>query len=225
MQLVIGNKGEIGSAIQEVLGCDGVDINDGSTMPYDVLHICIPYSDRFLDIVNEYAVWYKPSLIVIHSTVPIGTTDQIENAVHSPVRGVHPNLVKGIQTFVKYFGGEKAEEAAKLFEDKGVKTQIVKDARTSEAIKLFDTTQYGLQIMIEKEIYKYCQDNNLDFEAVYRDANRTYNEGYIKLKKPEVVRPWLKQVDGTIGGHCVLPNLELFDWWLADLLKEQNNNY
>lgn len=224
-QLVVG-MGEVGTAIAEIIGCEGIDMDFVSIDLHKVIHICIPYSQDFIDIAKAYVKESQAELVIIHSTVPIGTTDKIPNAVHSPIRGIHPNLAEGIKTFVKYFGGKKAREASKIFEELGIETKVVKDARTSEAMKLLDTTQYGLQIMIEKEIYKFCQDNNVDFADAYHSANQTYNEGYMKLGKPEVVRPWLTHIEGKIGGHCVIQNLELIDWWMADLLKSMNNkNY
>jgi UDP-N-acetyl-D-mannosaminuronate dehydrogenase len=129
--------------------------------------------------------------------------------VHSPIRGVHPHLAKGIKTFVKYFGGKKAKEAAKVFERLGVKTKVFKDARTTEAIKLWDTSQYGRLIMLEKEIHQWCKENKIDFDAVYTQANKDYNTGYVALGRPEVVRPYLKHMPGPIGGHCVTPNSKL----------------
>ena len=53
-----------------------------------VMHIAIPYSDNFERIVKEYHKLYKPSLIIIHSTVKPGTTLLLNRAgiscVHSP---------------------------------------------------------------------------------------------------------------------------------------------
>ena len=82
-------------------------------------------------------------------------------------------------------------------------------------------------IMLEKEIYKYCKDNNLDFDIVYSDSNRTYNYGYNKLDKKNVIRPILKQVDGKIGGHCIVSNAKILSEksWMAKLLVNQNNKY
>jgi UDP-N-acetyl-D-mannosaminuronate dehydrogenase len=129
--------------------------------------------------------------------------------VHSPIRGVHPNLAKGIKTFVKYFGGKDAKKAASIFSRLGIKTKVFKEAKTTEALKLWDTTQYGRLIMLEKEIHEWCKENKVDFKAVYTEANKDYNEGYTKLGRPEVVRPYLKHVEGPIGGHCVTPNAKL----------------
>lgn len=207
--LVIG-RGEVGKAVQAVLECDGIDKGETKTGKYKYLHICIPYSDSFKKIVLDYQEEYmdEGGLLIIHSTVPLGTSESL-NAVHSPIRGVHPNLEEGVRTFVKYFGGQRAGEASAEFIKKGVKCEITSSARNTEAGKLWSTTQYGLFIALQKEIHEYCEENGLDFDVVYTQFNRTYNEGYAKLDMPHVLRPILKHVDGPIGGHCIQSNASI----------------
>ena len=55
---------------------------------------------------------------------------------------------------------------------------------------------------------KLCDEHNLDFMEVMTKYNNTYNEGYTKLGKLNVVRPVLYPTD-KIGGHCVIPNAKL----------------
>lgn len=221
-QLVIG-LGEVGTAIQAILDCDGYDVN--SMLPpekeYDVLHICFPYSEGFAGYVEAYIHTWRPKTVIVHSSVPVGTCDK--NAwIHSPVRGVHPNLELGIRTFVKYFGGIGSHEAANIFRAHGIICTAVNRASSTEALKLWDTTQYGLMIMIQKEIHRWCEENNVPFELIYTDANHTYSIGYEALNRPEVVRPYLRHMDGPIGGHCVIPNAHLLDSPLTELLIDFN---
>lgn len=226
-QLVIG-LGEIGSAIQNILGCDGHDPNKGvftENEPYYAIHICIPYSENFIDVVEMYQRRFSPKITVVHSTVPVGTCNKL-GAVHSPVTGRHPNMEEGIRTFTKYFGGIQAVVAALFFTEHGIKTTVYNDSDITEAMKLFSTTQYGLNILIEKEIHAWCERNNLPFEAIYTESNRDYNEGYEKLGVKDVCRSNLKHMDGAIGGHCVAPNLELLhDFPLGDLVKKYNDSW
>ena len=214
--IVIG-MGEVGKALFEVLESNPDysvgrhDINS-SFVPFSgrprAMHIAIPYSDRFEEIVRGYVRAYDPSMVIVHSSAPLGTCDK-NFWIHSPVRGVHPNIAKGLRTFVKYFGGIRSEEAADMFSALGIKTVAVPHARDCEAAKLWDTTQYGLMIVLNKVIYQWCKENGVDHELAYKDFNRTYNQGYIELGRPEVVRPYLKHMAGPIGGHCVIPNLPL----------------
>ncbi len=204
--LVVG-YGEVGKAIHKIIGGQYTSLTKSTwdCQKVDVVHICIPYSPTFNYDVKFYTDF--ADLTIVHSTVPVGTCDKL-GVVHSPIRGEHPHLEEGIRTFVKYFGGKNAEKAARIF-SVGITTKVYKEAKTTEAIKLWDTTQYGKLIMLEKQIYEWCQKNKVDFKAVYRDANKDYNEGYLLLGRPEVVRPYLKHIEGPIGGHCVLPNAKL----------------
>lgn len=200
--------GEVGTAIHAIVGGQYYSRSKSTwdQKHVDVAHICIPYSDSFP---QEVEKWKEESdLVIVHSTVPVGTCDAL-GVVHSPIRGVHPHLEKGIRTFIKYFGGKDAHKAALIFFDLGLRTKEFKEAKTTEALKLWDTTQYGRLIMLEKEIYEWCEKNGVSFEDIYRQANQDYNEGYIKLGRPDVVRPWLSHMPGPIGGHCVLPNAKL----------------
>ena len=208
VHLIVG-YGELGKTLHKVLGKAywydrERDCWDGETI--DVIHICFPYYEGFSKAVEEWKLHAR--LVIVHSSVPVGTCDAMR-VVHSPIRGVHPHLDKGIRTFVKYFGGRDARKAAKIFEKLRIKTRCFSEARITEAIKLWDTTQYGRLIMMEKEIYEWCQKNNLPFGYVYTMANKDYSEGYTKLGMKQVVRPYLKHVEGPIGGHCVLPNAKL----------------
>jgi hypothetical protein len=56
---------------------------------------------------------------------------------------------------------------------------------------------------------KLCDQYGIDFEKAVTDFNKTYNEGYPKLGKPNVVRPVLYPPKDGIGGHCVVQNAEI----------------
>lgn len=203
-QLVIG-LGQIGSAIRSVLDCDGVDKELSEAKHYDVIHVCIPYNEAFDENMRKFISLYTPDLIVIHSTVAPGTSEKY-NAVHSPVRGRHPNLEPGVRTFVKFFGGPRADEAAKLFSERGLVTVTAERAITTELGKLFDTEQYREAIVVERQIKKLCDQFGAEFHVAYSLFNQTYNEGYEKLGEPQFKKYVLTHMDGPIGGHCVNPN-------------------
>ena len=227
--LIIG-AGETGTALKKVLSprYDVAirDIDNSISGPFPVLHICYPPIKDFVAVTKKYIEEYLPGLVIIHATVPVGTTRKVgEIAVHSPIRGVHPNLHKGIMTFIKYFGGEKAREAARIFSRAGVKTKILKNPETTELAKILDTTYYGWNIIFAKETKRICDTLNLDFQEVYTIPNMDYNAGYKKLRKPNVIRPVLKPTPGKIGGHCLIPNCELLDDWLTKTIKERNKKY
>jgi len=206
--LVIG-MGEIGQGLAEVLSCNGID-KDNPVVTANVIHICIPYDDQFVESVCDYTKQTKAGLVVIHSTVPVGTTSRCGNiAVHSPIRGKHPHLAKGIRTFVKFFGGERAIEAAQIFSDLGIPVQVTEKSENTEAMKLWDTEIFREAVLLNKRIYQYCKEHDLDFDLVYTQANESYNAGYAALGHPEFVKYVLQYMDGPIGGHCIEPNSKL----------------
>jgi len=191
--------------------------NDGLE-EINVLNVCIPYDKNFIRTVAKEIKELKPKLTIIHSTIAPGTTKRLikktrdKMIVHSPVRGVHPRLYKGIKTFIKFIGAEnkRAGEAAKRhLKSLGIKTEIFYPAKTTELGKLFDTTYYGLCIAWHGEMKKICDREKIDFEKAVTAFNKTYNEGYKKLKMRHVVRPVLKPPKGVIGGHCIIFNTEI----------------
>jgi len=224
--LVIG-MGEVGTALAAILGSYTHTLDAKNSKepfregPYEVVHICFPYSSIFLAEVEGYKKRFNPQVLIIHSSVPVGTSDKL-GAVYSPVRGVHPDLALGMRTITKYFAGLKAGKAASYFSTLGIPVRVLSDTRTLEAAKLWDTTVYGLSILLEKEMWAYARENGLDFEIMYREFTATYNMGYSKLGMPHVVRPWLMHADGKIGGHCVLENAALLDSPSAKRLIKEN---
>lgn len=232
--LVVGCFGQVGSAIEKVLSkayeVDGIDKKSDPIVDkrYDYLHVCIPFFSGFVQQVKKYArKFLKPNgIIVIHSTVAVGTTAKLgPNAVHSPVRGVHPNLAAGVATFTKYFAGARSLEAALPFSELDIYTKVHPDARTTEAMKLWDTLYYGWNIIFEKAVFDFCRKNELPFDLVYKDANKSYNDGYKALGMDNVQRPVLNHVEGEIGGHCVVPNAKILGGDFARFLISKNKTY
>lgn len=228
--LVIG-LGEVGLAIKAVLASDkeytvhGIDLNVNETdgERYDVLHVCIPYSERFIPIVQKYIDDYSTSehIVIVHSSVPVGTCSELK-AVHSPITGVHPHLEESVRKFVKYFGGKDAELASSIFQRVGLSTKTTPKAETTELGKLFATTIYGLNIIAEKWMHAECQKFDVDFDIAYTDMSKTYNDGYEVMNMPQYKRYILRHVDGGIGGHCIIPNCLLLDGDLANFILEQD---
>jgi hypothetical protein len=216
--------GQVGRGVSEVLGCPGIDREDPIDQA-DVIHICFPYNDEFEKYVSFYKQATRAEHVVIHSTVPVGTSKKL-GAAHSPIRGVHPYLAESIKVFVKYFGGDGAVIVVKDFEEKGVTCKVLRDSDTCELLKLIDTTTYGLNILIEKEAARLCKKYDVPLESVYNDSNLTYNKGYNDLGMPEFSKYNIKHMDGKIGGHCIMQNAELLkDTWLTETLIEKNELY
>lgn len=178
-----------------------------------ILHVCIPYSEKFVDIVKKEIKNINPLLTIIHSTVAPGTTKKIGGMIaHSPMRGTHPKLFHGMKTFVKYIGADNIK-AGKMAErhlrGAGMKTKLFNSSTTTELGKILDTTYYGVCIAWHKEMKKICEKFGVSFEDAVTNFNISYNEGYTKLNKKNVIRPVLFVDNNPIGGHCVVPNAEI----------------
>ena len=207
--LVIG-LGEVGQAIQKIFNCPGIDIGSDLSEEYNILHICFPYSDGFVEAVEEYESIFSPSYIIIHSTVPVGTCIKLTgHIVHSPIRGLHPHLYEGIMTFPKFLGGRYASDVADEFRKRGLKVILCDDMETTELGKLLDTEYYRACIEFTLRAKELCDENNVPFAEAYTLFNQTYNQGYTELNHPEYVRPVLQPIMKPIGGHCVMQNKKL----------------
>lgn len=227
--------GEIGSSLYNVYKektnlClkvyDPFKNKEDSLHNCDIINVCIPYISFNIFYTGLKKIKKKKDcIIIIHSTVELGTTRRLSEKlpqytfIHSPVRGVHPYLSEGIKTFTKYIGKTKdtIDNYLVLFHyiyDLGIKCKIV-DSRDSELAKIASTTLYGLNISAITDLSILCEKENLDFNIVFTDWQKTYNEGYTALGRPEVCRPILtpipKDEDGNrvIGGHCVIPNAKI----------------
>ena len=219
--LVIGYKGEIGSSLVKVIfnsnkynvfkkDIEDIEIKD----KIDIMHVCIPYFDNFIDIVADYAGKYKPELVIINSTLRPGMTQKIYEKikckiVHSPVRGKHPHIDEGLLKAVKFIGPidkESGDMAKEHFESLGIKTEVLRSPIETELGKLFSTTYYALCISYHQEMERICKKFNADFNQTVTRFNETYNDLCREIN-PKVVRPVLSP--GFIGGHCLMPNIKL----------------
>jgi len=212
--LIVG-MGEVGKALCQVLSTvHSMHVYDSSwkfplreDLKVDVLHICFPYSDQFKVCVQSYQEHVQPSYTVIHSTVPVGTSKALE-CYHSPVRGVHPHLAESMLKFITYLAPIPQEFLIDYFYDAEMCIRPVNNSDDTEAGKLWSLAAYAMNILLEKEIYRYCQDNELDFNMVYSHFTDSYNKGYAKMGVNNVQRPELDHMEGTIGGHCIIPGVE-----------------
>jgi len=234
--LIIGN-GEIGSSLKKILDLrenrekSGIidkkdkDFKERLTdLKCKNLHICFPNTINFIKDVLKYLNTFEPELCIIHSTVPVGTTSKINylafatkiapltQVVHSPVRGQHPNLDKGLLTFIKYVGTESKEAFNKTKKEMdNINLVWFQKSENTELGKLLDTSYYGLCIAWHREMERLCKYFKVDFENAVTNFNESYNVGYTKLR-PNVIRPVLSSPGKKkIGGHCVIQNAKLLN--------------
>ena len=135
--MIIG-MGEVGRALSTYLRMEGRDVEPNGAKAATI-HIAYPYQPGFAEQVTDHADEHEASLVVVHSTVPVGTCDP-HGWVHSPVRGQHPI---SFEATTKTFGGALGFLAAAQWPGS---VRVYPTARLTEAGKLFELAQYGLQV-------------------------------------------------------------------------------
>jgi len=178
----------------------------------DVMHVCIPCYDRekFVSSVLEYIRKFDPEITIINSTVPPGTTEEINQksnrpVAHSPIRGVHKSrehMKWELRRWVKYVGGadaKSAELASKHFRKIGLKVKILRSSRETELAKLFETTYRAWMIACFQEMHRISRHFNADFDQIVDFLEDTHR---VRFDRPPMF-------PGVIGGHCLIPNTEL----------------
>ena len=210
--VIVVGLGEVGRPLFELLsnsyrtvGVDVVPLNE-EIERVDFLHVCYPY--QIPDFVGETARYierFHPNITVINSTVSVGITRQIAEltgtpVVNSPVRGKHARMLEELIHYTKFIGAidpAAGEQAARHFQLAGLRTKVLSTPEATELAKLTETTYFGLMIAWAQEIERYCDKTG----ASYDEIVSFYDE--IKFF------PSVKYSPGIIGGHCVMPNIEI----------------
>jgi len=224
MKSAIIGMGEVGTALYEILKTKyevtGFDYATGPSRECEIMHVCIPHSDNLPEIVKSYAEAQNPKFIVIHSSVKVGTTDKVRELTgipcfHSPIRGRHPQMKKGILTYVKYISYDEktycfdAQKIANYFEACGIKTKVVKGLKTTELMKLLELCRYGVYLAFAKEQESICEHFGLDYESVVNEYERTRSEGLSMLGLGDLRNPILTPFKDFVGGHCTVEDMDL----------------
>jgi len=212
--LVIG-MGQIGSAIAQVLEGD-VEMLDkkpeANFKKVDVIHICFGYTSQFVREVKRYQKKYNPTLIIIYSTVPVGTTKKIPNAVHSPVEGRHPRLLVSVKRGMRFIGYNDKRKGllARDVWQNITPYQLIQNSDYTEFLKLASTAKYGINLVFADYVNEVCSKLGMDYGLV-KDWDREYNKLYKSLSLGQFQKFVLDPPGGHIGGHCVVPNAFLLD--------------
>ena len=237
---IILGMGEMGETLFDLLvdrkfDCIGIDLDDSKCKNYtenkiienpQYLHVCLPGElEKFTDIVIEWINKIKNiQVVVIHSTVKPGTTKSIQERssipiLFSPVRGVHRRFLDDIKKYTKFISFDNKEinsEIKKDLENRFEKVEWMSTTKTAELAKiLVDTTYYGWLINYAQITKMICEKENVDFDEMWKFADEIHeNLGN---------RP--KMFPGIIGGHCVIPNLNLVEYENLDVIKTINEMY
>ena len=240
---VVAGLGEIGYPILKLLSKKqttvGYDIDKKSTNKLkfktlqdtqtSFLHIAIPVTTKFDSNILELNKKFKPECIVIHSTISLGTTERIQKKlsiplIYSATRGVHKRMLKDIKRYMKFFAisknAPKKQWAIKTFSRKmkncGVKTRQMSTPETLELGKILcDTSYLGWLINYAQLTNMIAIQYNIDYDEMW-----TFSD---EIHKFLGNRP--KMYPGFIGGHCVIPNLDLMHNQTLDLIKKINTRH
>jgi UDP-N-acetyl-D-mannosaminuronate dehydrogenase len=204
--------GEVGSALSQVLRRTGhVLEHDIERCEFDepigVMHLCIPFTRQaeFEASALSYIQRFKPELTIINSTVVPGTSRAIAKRAktpiaYSPVRGKHVRMAEDLLKYRKFVAGSDdntASRAAEHFRAAGMTTQCISKLETLELAKLGETTYFGVLIAFAQELNRYADRVDGD-----------YAEALDFFEEVDFL-PKTKYFPGFIGGHCVIPNIDL----------------
>ena len=240
---IVAGLGEIGLPIFKLLSKNsltiGYDINQkliekkkiekyekNSTL---MLHICIPFTSKFLINVKKLERKFKPEVLVIHSTISPTTTSTLQTKLKIPViysatRGIHKRMQYDLKRYTKFFAISSnapkkqfaIKEFKKIMQASGVKTKQMSKPETLELAKIVcDTSYLGWLVNFAQISNVISKQYNVDYDEMW-----TFSE---EIHKFLGNRP--KMYPGIIGGHCVIPNLQLLRSQALTQIKEVNDYY
>jgi len=158
----------------------------------------------------------KRDLVVLETTVPVGTTEGlIKNTLekesglkcgedfylaYSPERIMTGYSISRYKEFPKIVGGfnkESTEKAFELYSKFCNKVEKVTDCKTAELIKIAEGIYRDVNIAIANELLKVCEHYNVNFWELREKANHQFCD----IHEP-----------GNVGGHCI----PVYPWFLIN---------
>jgi len=240
---IVAGLGEIGLPISKILSKNSITIgydideklmNKKLFKKYEknntlILHICIPFSKKFTFNVQKLIKKFQPEILVIHSTISPNTTSMLQSKLQIPViysatRGIHKRMKYDLKRYTKFFAisnnAPKKQFAIKEFNKimriNGIKTKQMSKPETLELGKIIcDTSYLGWLINYAQLSNMIAIQHGVDFDEMW-----TFSD---EIQKFLGNRP--KMFPGFIGGHCVIPNLDLMHNQTLDLIKKINTKY
>jgi UDP-N-acetyl-D-mannosaminuronate dehydrogenase len=209
--LIVG-LGEVGGALAEVLERTGPVLKHDLeprifSDPVEVMHLCVPFTrqDRFEEIALAYIERFKPALTIVNSTVIPGTTRAIARRsgrpiAYSPVRGKHVRMVLDLLRYKKFVAAcdpDTARRTEEHFRQAAIKTECMDQPETLELAKLAETTYFGVLIAFAQDLNRYAAEAGADYEQA------------VRFFEEVDFLPRTRYYPGFIGGHCVIPNINL----------------
>jgi len=237
---MVAGIGEIGKPILKLLSKDNIvvgfdlnpDLMDGrkferyQNLKTSFLHIAIPVTGKFINNVLKLCKKFQPECIVIHSTVKPGTTEELQGkltipVIYSATRGVHKRMIYDLKRYTKFFvisanaprGKWASSRYVKLMKRCDIKTKKMSKPETLELAKIIcDTSYLGWLINYAQLSNMIAIKHGVDYDEMWSFSD--------EIQEFLGNRPKLHP--GYIGGHCVIPNLDLINSDTLNLIKKIN---
>ena len=195
----------------------------------EFLHITIPVSQKFDSNVIALFKKFVPECVVIHSTISPGTTERLQKLlpiplIYSATRGVHKNMLKDLKRYTKFFvissRAPKKQWAVSTYSRKmkecGVKTKKMSKPETLELAKIIcDTSYLGWLVNYAQLSNIIAIEHEVDYDEMWSFSD--------EIQEFLGNRP--KMYPSFIGGHCVIPNLNLINNETLNIINKMNNSY
>jgi len=219
-RIVIGYKGEIGTAIGSIFEMTyGVEV--GTKLPektgFRIVHVCIPFVDNYVDVVSEYINTLSPDFTIIHTTCKVGTTREIyertkKPVVHCPVNGRHPIMKPDILRYGLFVGAideSVGQMVCEYIERFNLQTYLCETPEITELSKIASTELIRTVVGFYQGYKKQVRSNGLnwaEFVAFFENIQRNAKDGMWVDR----VFQRAGEVDAAISGkHCLSTNKEL----------------
>ena len=133
-------------------------------------------------------------------------------------------MIRDLKRYTKFFSIEKsiakASWAKRVYAQRlhkaGIKTKNMSSPKTLELAKIIcDTSYYGWLINYAQLSNIIAIEHKVNFDEMWSFSD--------EIQKYLGNRP--KMYPGFIGGHCVIPNLDLIHDQTLDLIKQINQMY
>ena len=240
---IVAGIGEIGKPILKLLSKHGVVVGFDSnpdlmderkferyeSLKTSFLHIAIPVTGKFINNVLKLYKKFQPECIVIHSTIKPGMTEKLQEKLSIPViysatRGVHKRMVYDLKRYTKFFvisanaprGKWASSKYVQSMKRCGVKTKKMSKPETLELAKIIcDTSYLGWLVNYAQLSNVIAIKHGVDYDEMWSFSD--------EIQKFLGNRP--KMYPSFIGGHCVIPNLNLINNESLNIISKMNNRY
>ena len=240
---VVAGIGEIGKSILKLLAKDnvvvGFDLNPDlmdkrkferyQKLKTSFLHITIPVTGKFINNVLNLYKKFQPECIVIHSTIKPGTTEKLQEKLSIPViysatRGIHKRMAYDLKRYTKFFvisanaprGKWASSKYVQSMKRCGIKTKKMSKPETLELAKIIcDTSYLGWLVNYAQLSNIIAIEHEVDYDEMWSFSD--------EIQEFLGNRP--KMYPSFIGGHCVIPNLNLINNETLNIINKMNNSY